>query len=435
MPFYSTNNRDSLVDVTEAILNAQPVDKGLYMPQSIKPLPASFWDQWQDWSLSEMAGEMLAHMLQDDVPADVVKKIAQESFNFPAPVVALDGSIGILELFHGPTLAFKDFGARFMARMMSYLTRDDNEPLTVLVATSGDTGGAVADAFFQVEGTEVIILYPQGKVSPLQEKQLTTLGSNIHAVEVKGTFDDCQALVKASFVDKELQAVYKLTSANSINIARLLPQMVYYFDAVREQLKAGKAEPVMIVPSGNFGNICAGLFAKKIGLPIVHFIAATNINKVVPDYLSTGAYHPVPSIATISNAMDVGAPSNFVRLQELYEHDLEAIRADISGYFCDDEQNYQGVREVKASYNYTIDPHTAIGYLAAKEYLSEHPEANTIVLGTAHPAKFLEIMQKALPEHSIEIPQALLNLQNKEKTALLLSKDFNTFKEFLLNRK
>lgn len=317
MRLYSTNSPDHLVDFGEAVLRSLPADNGLYMPEHIPLLDEDFWQTWQSMDFQDMAYAVVSKILQGAVPEEELSKIVSEALNFPAPLTSLDEHQSILELFHGPTLAFKDFGARFMARVMAWLTRDDEKTLTVLVATSGDTGGAVASAFHHVEGTRVIILYPSGKVSGLQEKQLTALGGNITALEIDGSFDDCQHMVKAAFLNEEISKECNLTSANSINISRLIPQMLYYFEAARQFAIEGKKPPVFVIPSGNFGNLTALLFAIRMGLPVGHVVAATNINDVVPEYLHSSEYKPRPSAATISNAMDVGAPSNFARMLEI----------------------------------------------------------------------------------------------------------------------
>jgi threonine synthase len=335
----------------------------------------------------------------------------------------------VLELFHGPSLAFKDFGARFMARLMGWLTREERRDLTVLVATSGDTGGAVASAFHGVPGTKVVVLYPSGSVSGLQEKQLTTLGDNITALEVAGTFDDCQRLVKAAFLDRDLAEARNLTSANSINIARLIPQTFYYFHAVR-QLPEG-SEPVFAVPSGNFGNLTAGILANLMGLPVKQFLAATNVNNVVPAYLASGRYEPRPSVRTISNAMDVGAASNFVRMLEMCGQDWARMKERIAGYDFDDEQTRAAIREVKATTDYVIEPHGAIGYLAAEEWRAEHPEDVAVVLETAHPAKFLDVMEEELGEGVVEIPERLACLADRRKTAVPMGAEEAAFLAWL----
>ncbi len=421
MQFYSTNNPDLRVDLKEAVIRSLPADNGLYMPETITPLPQSFWDQWKTMSLAEMGFHIAHQILGDSIPADDLKTIVNDAITFDAPVVNIEKQVSILELFHGPTLAFKDFGARFMARTMAYLTQDDDKELTVLVATSGDTGGAVASAFHKVAGTRVIILYPKGGVSDLQEKQLTTLGENISALEVEGTFDDCQAMVKACFLNREFSLKHNLTSANSINISRLIPQAFYYFHAAR-QLEEG-LEPTFVIPSGNFGNLTAGLLAQRLGLPIAHFVAATNINDVIPQYLAEGEYKPRPSEATISNAMDVGAPSNFARMKDLFGDNWEAMREHISGVAVDDDETRTTIREVKETTGYTIDPHGAVGYVAAKLWLQASPESHTVILETAHPSKFLNVMEKELGTGQIDVPERLACLANATKQAKLITPD------------
>jgi threonine synthase len=390
---------------------------------------SDFWREWRDWSFAELGYRIVSPLFGGAVPEDTLREMVAEAVNFDAPLVEIGEKMHVLELFHGPSLAFKDFGARFMARLMAWLTRDDDRELTVLVATSGDTGGAVASAFHRVPGTRVVVLYPSGKVSDLQEKQLTTLGENVVALEVAGTFDDCQGLVKAAFLDRELAEARNLTSANSINIARLIPQAFYYFHAAR-QLPEG-VQPVFVVPSGNFGNLTAGLLATLMGLPVKQFIAATNVNDVVPAYLESGNYAPRPSTATISNAMDVGAPSNFARMLEIHDRQHEQMAKRIVGYRFDDDQTRAAIREVKASTNYVIEPHGAIGYLAAEEWRVTHPEDELVILETAHPSKFLEVMEEELGQGAIEIPERLACLANREKVAVPLPAEEEAFLEWL----
>ena len=413
----------------EAVLRSLPADNGLYMPEHITPLPQSFWEGWRERSFIDNSVAVAQQVFGESVPAEVMADLVAEVVAFEAPVVTVREKEHVLELFHGPTLAFKDFGARFMARLMRYLTRDDEGLLTVLVATSGDTGGAVADAFHGVEGTQVIILYPKGKVSLLQEKQLTTLGGNVRALEVDGTFDDCQALVKGAFLDRELSKKLNLTSANSINISRLVPQAFYYFEAAK-QLPEG-IEPVFVVPSGNFGNLTAGLLARALGLPVKHFVAATNANDVVPSYLTSGRYEPRASVATISNAMDVGAPSNFQRMEELFGKQWERMKDDIEGYAFSDEETRATIKRIKAETGYTLEPHGAVGWLAAEKWRASHPEDETIVLETAHPAKFLDTMEEELGEGVVPIPERLAALADKKKVAVEIGTELESFKEWL----
>lgn len=429
MQYYSTNDRSLRVDLKEAILRSLPADNGLYMPVELPSLPDSFWDSYRDLSFQEIGFQVAKAFFGEDVPDEALGKMVDGTLEFDAPVVKIAEQDYILELFHGPTLAFKDFGARFMARLMAWLTRDEDQMLTVLVATSGDTGGAVASAFHHVPGTRVVILYPKGKVSGLQEKQLTTLGGNITALEVDGSFDDCQTLVKSAFLDRELSEQLNLTSANSINLSRLVPQSFYYIHAAR-QLNQGVL-PTFVVPSGNFGNLTAGLLAMKLGLPVEQFVAATNINDVVPSYLESGEYKPRPSVATISNAMDVGAPSNFVRLKELFGDCFEELRDHISGLAFDDEQTRAAIREVKETTGYTIDPHGAVGWLAARAWRQANPDATTITLETAHPAKFLDVMDGQLGKGVVEIPERLAVLADKEKFASPLGTETASFHQWL----
>ncbi len=429
MRLYSTNSPDTLVDFGEAVLRSLPSDNGLYVPEVIPSLSDAFWTSWKTMTFQDMAQEVVSTLLQGAIPDEVLDKIISEALNFPAPTVELDSQHRVLELFHGPTLAFKDFGARFMARVMAWLTRDDSEPLTVLVATSGDTGGAVGSAFHNVKGTRVIILYPSGKVSGLQEKQLTALGGNITALEIEGSFDDCQHMVKSAFLDKKTSAACNLTSANSINIARLIPQMLYYFESARHM----EQPPVFVIPSGNFGNLTALLFATKMGLQVKHIVAATNANDVVPQYLETSIYSPRPSISTLSNAMDVGAPSNFARMQELFQGDWKTMAASISGHASTDEETRAAIREVYEKYNYVMDPHGAVGYRAAEAWLKEHPEDTTVILETAHPAKFPETIAEELGSEVLEIPERLACLEHEPKVSILMSKEPARFLQWVQN--
>ena len=432
MKLYSTNNKSNIVDLKEAVLKSLPADKGLYMPTHIPKLPSDFFDKIEGLSFKEIAFAVTSALVGDYISEANVKGIVDRAINFPAPVVMHDDTIGTLELFHGPSLAFKDFGARFMAELISYFIKGEDKKITILVATSGDTGGAVAAGFLDTPGIEVVILYPKDKVSALQEKQLTTLGNNIHALEIEGTFDDCQAIVKQAFLDEELNKVYDLSSANSINIARLIPQAFYYFEAYKQVKKFNK-KVVFAVPSGNFGNLTAGLLAKKMGLPIDHFIAATNMNKVVPDYLQSGVYEAKPSVATISNAMDVGAPSNFVRLKELYDNEYARLVKDVSGFYLSDEEDKETIKYIKDTYDYVADPHGAIGFAAVQNYQSTHSDYVGVYLETAHPAKFLNVMDDVLTE-PIEIPERLKILASKQKVAKLLPSEFESVKTWLLDR-
>ncbi len=429
MLYHSTHNRGHRVDLKTAILRSLPPDMGLYMPDTLPVLDPSFWEIWRELTFPEIGIAVTQAFFGEDLPPQTIQEIVEGTLSFEAPLVTLGPGDHLLELFHGPTLAFKDFGARFMARLMAWLTRGEDRELTVLVATSGDTGGAVASAFHQIPGTRVIILYPQGMVSELQEKQLTTLGANITALEIQGSFDDCQALVKSAFLDLELAERLNLTSANSINLARLVPQSFYYLQAARH-LPVGVI-PSFVIPSGNFGNLTAGLLAMQLGLPVDHFVAATNRNDVVPEFLRTGQYTPRPSVPTISNAMDVGAPSNFVRIQELFGGSWAAMKNQITGMAFSDDQTRAAIRTVKALYDYEIDPHAAVAWLAAQKWRATHPGSATITLETAHPAKFLEVMTAELGADSVEIPERLAILAKRQKIATLLPADPTVFRDWL----
>lgn len=429
MHYFSTNDPSHLVSLRQAVLQGLPADNGLYMPETLPPLPQSFLASLHGRPLQEIAEVVLEPFLKAEVPQQTLRALIADALDFDAPLVTLDEGLHILELFHGPTLAFKDFGARFMARLMAWFVSDLGHPLNILVATSGDTGSAVANGFHGVAGINVIILYPAGKISPMQEQQIATLSGNITALAIDGTFDDCQRLVKDAFLDDALNRALLLSSANSINIARLLPQMLYYFRAAA-QLPEGAPEPVIIVPSGNFGNLTAGLFARRMGLPVQQFVAATNCNDVVPLYLRDGRFEPRPSLQTISNAMDVGNPSNFQRMQFLYEGSLPAMRQEISGFAFDDEETREGIRELAERYQYIVDPHGAVAYRAAKKIAGSRPR---IFLGTAHPAKFREIIEPVIGR-AIALPQRLRQLAGKRKYATPLSADFPTLREFLLSK-
>ncbi|MFN8414722.1 MAG: threonine synthase [Cytophagaceae bacterium] len=434
MKLYSTKRSVPEVDLKEAVFKGLPDDNGLYMPESIPTLPASFYENIDKLSFQEMAFEVSKALIGQDVPDADLKAIIDDVLNFDAPVVKVEDNIHVLELFHGPSLAFKDFGARFMSRLMAYFLRKENKRITILVATSGDTGSAVAQGFLNTPGIDVVILYPSGKVSDLQEKQLTTLGNNIVALEIDGVFDDCQRMVKEAFLDKELTSKMNLSSANSINISRLIPQSFYYFYAYAQTKKLGK--PVVFsVPSGNFGNICGGLIAKRMGLPIAKFVASTNANDVIPKYLNTGLFEPRPSVATISNAMDVGNPSNYQRMVELYGNDLNALKKDVVGKAYDDKTTAAALKDVYTRTGYVMDPHGAVGYLGLKEYLKESgSDATGIFLATAHPAKFIEVVNEVI-EKEVEIPQRLLEVAKKEKVSIPMKADFALLKKYLLERK
>ncbi len=431
MQFYSTNNPDLRANLEEVIFKGLPDDNGLFMPLHIPQLPDGFIQNLSAFSFQDVAFQVAQTFLQGAIPDEALRSIIDRAINFPAPLVQLEEQTYILELTHGPSLAFKDFGARFMAEMMSYLNREKQRDIVILVATSGDTGGAVAAGFYQTPGIQVVILYPSGKVSPLQEKQLTTLGHNITALEVNGTFDDCQALVKQAFLDRELTQHINLSSANSINMARLIPQSFYYFEAYKQ---LHTAKPVVFsIPSGNFGNLTAGLLAKKMGLPVHQFLAATNLNDVVPEYLTTGLYTPRTSVRTLSNAMDVGSPSNFARMLNLYGSTWNNLKSDITGFAFDDKTTEQAMQEVEQKFDYTIDPHGAVGYLAWQEYRESAPDAVGVILETAHPSKFLEDVERIL-DKSIEVPARLKELENRKKVATAMESNFGDFKDWLMEK-
>lgn len=433
MKYYSTNKKASDATLEEAVVRGLAGDKGLYMPRSIKTLPQSFYDEIENLSFQEIAYRVADAFFGEDIPADTLKHIVYDTLNFDTPVVKVKDNIYSLELFHGPTLAFKDVGGRFMARLLGYFIRKEGKKqVNVLVATSGDTGSAVANGFLGVEGIHVYVLYPKGKVSEIQEKQFTTLGQNITAIEVDGTFDDCQALVKNAFMDKELNEHMQLTSANSINVARFLPQAFYYFYAYAQMKKLGKADKLVIcVPSGNFGNITAGLFGKRMGLPVERFIAANNRNDIFYQYLKTEEYKPRPSVATIANAMDVGDPSNFARILDLYEGSHDAIASEISGETYTDEQIRETVQKTYEETGYLLDPHGACGYRALAENLK--PGENGVFLETAHPAKFLQTVEDIIGTE-VKIPEKLQAFMRGTKQSVPMSKDFASFKAYLLKQ-
>jgi threonine synthase len=427
MHYYSTNKEARKVRLPEAVLKGLAEDGGLYMPEHIPRLPASFFDTLHTRSLPEIGFAVAAALLGDEVPADVLKQIVEETLNFPIPAVQVEKDIYSLELFHGPTMAFKDVGGRFMSRLMAYFNRNESRELKVIVATSGDTGSAVAAGFFNVPGIHVFILFPKGKVSPLQQKQLTTWGGNITAIEVDGTFDDCQKMAKQALGDAELNKTNLLTSANSINIARLIPQSFYYFWAYAQLQKLGKPL-VFSVPSGNFGNITGGALAAAMGLPVAHFVAATNANDVVPEYLRTAIYKARPSVQTISNAMDVGNPSNYARLCELFGHQHQRFCENLSGYAYRDAETRQAMLQVKQQHGYLLDPHGAIAYLGLKEYLADSKqEAIGVFLETAHPAKFKEVVEDTLGS-PVEIPQQLQAFVDKQEQIILIRNDFDALR-------
>ena len=429
MNYYSLNKIAPISTFKNSVIKGLAPDKGLYFPESITPLPASFFDTIEHLTNETIAYETIKQFVLPEIPEDDLKQIVSETLSFDFPVVTLTNSISILELFHGPTMAFKDVGARFMARCLGYFNKENTQEVTVLVATSGDTGGAVAHGFLGVKGVQVVILYPSGKVSDIQEKQLTTLKKNITALEVNGTFDDCQAMVKQAFLDESITNHKQLTSANSINVARWLPQMFYFMFAYK-QLKNKHEKLVFSVPSGNFGNICAGMMAQQLGLPVAHFVAANNVNKVVTDYLQTQTYQPKPSVQTISNAMDVGNPSNFVRIEAIYNNDFQYLKQHLSSYSFTDTQTINALKELYNEYNYVADPHGAVGYLGAKEYLKERPDSHVVFLETAHPTKFLDVVEATIQEN-VELPEQILKVMDKKKQSIKIS-TYEELKSFLL---
>ena len=432
MQYYSTNGKAPLATLEEAVVRGLAPDKGLYMPQEIRPLPQEFFDNIENMSFQEMSYQVAHNFFGDDVDAESLREIVFDTLAFETPIVKVEDNIYSLELFHGPTLAFKDVGARFMARLLRYfIKREGKKQVNVLVATSGDTGSAVANGFLGVDGIHVYVLYPKGKVSKIQESQFTTLGKNITAIEVDGVFDDCQALVKSAFMDEELQGHMNLTSANSINVARFQPQAFYYFNAYAQAKKLGKADNLTIcVPSGNFGNITAGLFAQRMGLPIKHFIAANNANDIFYNYLLSGIYSPKASIQTIANAMDVGDPSNFARILDLYKSSHAEICNHISGATYSDDEIAATMKKCYEQTGYVLDPHGACGYQALKDNLKEGETG--VFLETAHPAKFKEKVD-AILSTDIEIPTRLADFMKGKKQSLEMAADFSAFKQFLLS--
>ncbi|HOX84327.1 MAG TPA: threonine synthase [Chryseolinea sp.] len=431
MKFYSTNNTSIKVDLEHAVTQGLAPDNGLYMPESIPVLSKDFFDTIEKKSFQEIGLAVAKNIIGDDIAESELKRIVDHTIQFDAPVVKVEDDVFALELFHGPTLAFKDFGARFMSQLLGYFAKRQKQEIVILVATSGDTGSAVANGFLGVAGTRVVVLYPSGKVSDIQEKQFTTLGKNITALEVDGTFDDCQGLVKQAFLDQELKEKFFLTSANSINIARLIPQSFYYFYAYA-QVKDKNKPVVFSIPSGNFGNLTGGLLAKRMGLPIHQFVAATNVNDVVPQYLHTKEFKPRSSQQTISNAMDVGNPSNFDRILNLYGGDFDALSNEIYGCSFTDEETQLAMRHIYSTKQYVMDPHGAIGYLGLKKYIAEKKEKVTgIFLETAHPAKFKDVVDETLGE-KIEIPKPLMKFMSKNKQSITMQKDFVSFKNYLL---
>lgn len=433
MKYYSLNKKSPEVSFKDATIKGQAPDKGLYFPERIPALSAAWVAEMHNKSNEDIAFDVIQPYVGDEIPEEILRRIVRETIDFPIPLVQVTDHTYALELFHGPTLAFKDIGARFMSRCLGYFARERSEKVTVLVATSGDTGGAVANGFYGVEGVDVVILYPSGKVSSVQEKQLTTLGKNVRALEVNGTFDDCQQMVKQAFADESLTNQKFLTSANSINVARWLPQQFYYFFAYKQWADKDNP-PVFCVPSGNFGNICAGMLAHISGLPVQHFIAACNANDVVPRYLFDGNYAIKPAIATLSNAMDVGNPSNFVRVMQLFNNNYIDLKASLSGYTITDEETKSTMREVKQATGYLADPHGAVAFLALQKYLQTHAGQKGIFLETAHPVKFYDVVEPVIGE-SVPIPAAIEAILHLPKTSTRINATYELLKDFLLSSK
>ncbi|MFC7357307.1 threonine synthase [Jejudonia soesokkakensis] len=434
MNYYSLNRKAPNVSFKEAVIKGIAPDKGLYFPETITKLPPDFFSSLKDFSKEDIAFQLMEQFVGNDIDLISLERIIQETVSFDFPLVQLTDQISTLELFHGPTMAFKDVGARFMARCLGHFAENDNtsQEVTVLVATSGDTGGAVASGFLGVEGVNVVILYPSGKVSDIQEKQLTTLGQNITALEVEGTFDDCQAIVKNAFVDETITGKIQLTSANSINVARWLPQS-FYFAYAYKQIENIEKSLVFSVPSGNFGNICAGMIAYKLGMPVSQFVASVNSNDVVPRFLVNGQYEPKRSVATISNAMDVGDPSNFIRIRELFNQDTSKLRELVSSYSFTDAQTKTAMKHLFTHHDYIADPHGAVGYLGLQEYLKYNTEAQGIFLETAHPIKFLEVVEETI-QQKVAIPAHIQQLIKKKKVAIPI-KNYEEFKAYMLQSK
>jgi threonine synthase len=431
MQYYSTNNQSPKVDFKQATINGQAPDKGLYFPEQIPQLPTGFIENINSYSNEEIAYQVIKPYVGAAIPEGELRRIVHETVNFDIPLVKITDAIFSLELYHGPTLAFKDIGARFMSRCLGYFVKDLGKKVTVLVATSGDTGGAVANGFYDVDGVEVVILYPSGKVSSVQEKQLTTLGKNIHALEVDGTFDDCQQMVKQVFTDEALNSQLFLTSANSINVARWLPQQFYYFFAYKQWAQKYNP-PVISVPSGNFGNICAGILAHVSGLPVKHFIAACNANDVVPAFMETEKYAPKKAVATISNAMDVGNPSNFIRILEIFHHQFANLKKEFSSCSISDAETKATLQKVYQEEGYLLDPHGAVGYLALQQYLKANTGEKGIVLETAHPVKFYDVVEPVIGE-AVVIPSTVQQQLLLQKKSTKIVADAGLLKSFLLS--
>jgi len=430
MKFYSTNHQVTPATFKEAVFKGLPDDNGLYMPERIPQLPQSFFNNLQDYSFAQLAYEVVSRFVEEEIPETELKKIVNNAFNFEIPVKNIHDNINVLELFHGPTLAFKDFGARFMARAMGYFLQQETRDIHILVATSGDTGSAVAQGFLGVEGVHVTLLYPKGKVSKIQEQQLCTVGGNVTALEVEGTFDDCQYMVKEAFLDQDLNGHLNLSSANSINIARLLPQSLYYFYAYGQLMNAGE-EVCFSVPSGNFGNLSGGLLAKRMGLPVAKFIAATNANDIVPEYLNSGVFTPRPSVRTISNAMDVGNPSNFARILDLFDGNHNAMTHEIVGVYYTDADTRRIMREVFDKYGYHLCPHSTIGYAGLRDLLPGSGSATGIFLSSAHPSKFEDVVEPATGKKP-EMPARLKQIIEHEKLSIEIPVGYEHLKSFLM---
>lgn len=433
MIYYNLKDKKEKVDFKTATIKGQGNEKGLFFPEEIPQFEKYFIENLTQFSDEEIAFRCMKDFGGDEIPESLLKEIVAETINFDIPLKKISDKISILELFHGPTLAFKDIGARFMSQCLSYFLKDEGQKVTVLVATSGDTGGAVAHGFYKTPGVNVIILYPKNRVSPVQEKQLTALGENISAIEVKGTFDDCQTMVKQAFADQEINSNIFLTSANSINVARWLPQQIYYLLALKQWQKGNHENPVICVPSGNFGNICAGILAHFRGLPVEHFIAACNENDSIPNYLNTQKLEYKDTVATLSNAMDVGFPSNFIRILEIFGNQFENLKNTISGYSINDDETLKTITKVYTKYGYTLEPHSAVAFASLEKYLEENPDKKGFILGTAHPVKFPDAVEKAT-NIKIEVPESLADLMSKEKKTVEINADFEELKRILLDK-
>ncbi len=431
MKYYNIKDKTEVVTFKTATIKGQGKEKGLFFPEFIPPFDKDFIENLHQYSDQEIAFRCMKDFVGDEIPSDILQEIVSETINFEIPLKKINENIYSLELFHGPTLAFKDVGARFMSRCLSYFLKNENKKVTVLVATSGDTGGAVAHGFYKTENINVVILYPKNRVSNVQEKQLTGLGENISALEVNGSFDDCQQLVKQAFSDEKINSELFLTSANSINIARWLPQQIYYLLALKQWQKLENQKPVICVPSGNFGNICAGLLAHFRGFSADHFIAACNENDIIPNYLKSKKLEPKETVATLSNAMDVGNPSNFVRILELFGNQFNELKNKISGYSINDNHTLQTITKVYEKFGYILEPHSAVAYCAIEQYLKDNPEKKGFILSTAHPVKFPDAVEKGI-HLKIELPKSLNELMKKEKKSTEINPDFEELKRFLL---